>query len=440
MNQKTIIKAIVALLVVVLVFTFFASTQTAAPLQVSDGSMVNVSQAQAIWSRTYGGSGDDRCFYLLPKDGGYLAVGSTKIDGVLNGWALLLDGNGDVVWNQTYLDGAGTELRWAAALSDGYLLAGNQYTAGGDQNGYVAKVTSTGDLVWQQVSGGSELDKTFGGVVSGGNLYLYGLTTSSEKSVGWAVKLDFQGNVLWDKSYPLGKDAVLRSAVASGDGLVAAGYVDFTGDGDYDFLLLKISSTGDLSWNHTYGGLESQKAYSIAAGDDGYLLVGESGSTQTSTDAYLVKTNFNGVMQWSKTLGGQEADSPSYVTEAEDGGFLVCGFTFSFGMGQRDFWLFKLSNIGQVLFSCTYGCDSFQEAYGVIDLGGNHYVMAGWSDPEGNPELVGKAQYDFLVAELDLPLGCTTINCWFIGASVISAGALVAILVLLLKMRPKKQK
>ncbi len=105
-------------------------------------------------------------------------------------------------------------------------------------------------------------------------------------------------------------------------------------------------------------------------------------------------------MIWNKSVGGKDADSAAYVVNSKDGSYLVAGFTFSFGSGNRDFWLFKINNAGQVLWSCTQGDQGFQEAYTVIDEGKNSYFMVGWTDPIGQPELIGKAKYDFSIVKL----------------------------------------
>ena len=79
---------------------------------------------------------------------------------------------------------------------------------------------------------------------------------------------------------------------------------------------------------------------------------------------------------------------------------MIAGFTFSWGAGNRDFWLFKLNDVGQILWSCTQGDAGYQEAYNVIQIGANKYVMVGWTDPPGQPNLISKAQYDFYIVEL----------------------------------------
>ena len=140
---------------------------------------------------------------------------------------------------------------------------------------------------------------------------------------------------------------------------MVAGYTNNRSEGNYDFYLLKIAADGNLVWNKTYGRAESEKAYSMAKAPDGYVLVGDVDSPQTATDAWAVMVDLNGNMVWNTTVGGKNADSPAYITPAKDGGYLVAGFTFSFGAGQRDFWLFKIDEAGQVIWSCTQGNAGF---------------------------------------------------------------------------------
>ena len=103
------------------------------------------------------------------------------------------------------------------------------------------------------------------------------------------------------------EDSALRAGVLSEDGnYVAAGYLDSKGDGNYDFCLLKVDPNGNMVWNKTYGGAESEKAYSMAKAPDGYVLVGEIDSPATSTDAWVLKVDEEGnsVMEqncWWKT-------------------------------------------------------------------------------------------------------------------------------------------
>ena len=141
----------------------------------------------------------------------------------------------------------------------------------------------------------------------------------------------------------------------------------------------------------------------------------------------------------TKTVGGKEADSPAYVTKSKDGGYLVAGFTFSFGQGQRDFWLFKINDQGQIIFSCTQGDAGFQEAYCVIEKS-NSYVMVGWTDPIGQPALIGKKMYDFYITELSIVQnGDGTLGLQFTDYVIIVFPILLLALFLMFKLRKKNK-
>jgi hypothetical protein len=153
--------------------------------------------------------------------------------------------------------------------------------------------------------------------------------------------------------------------------------------------------------------------------------------------AWVIKVNFNGTLLWTKTVGGRNADSPSCITPSGDGGYLVGGFTFSFGAGNRDFWLFKISDSGNVIWSCTQGDAGYQEAYSVIPTSKNQCVMVGWTDPPGQPSLVGRARYMFYVVNINCPkdsLGSSSLK--LVLFTALACDALLAILLILLLVRP----
>ena len=62
---------------------------------------------------------DDRAFFAVPAGDGYLVVGSTRsiVVNTTVGWVLKLDENGNEVWNKTFLEGFGMELRYAVNLT-----------------------------------------------------------------------------------------------------------------------------------------------------------------------------------------------------------------------------------------------------------------------------------------------------------------------------------
>jgi hypothetical protein len=437
-------KAAVALLAIVMFLTLSAgAAQTSSPLNVNKETLTNVSPANVVWEKTYGGTADDRAFYTVPTADGFLVVGSSKsiVANTTVGWALKLDRDGNLVWNKTFLEGFGTELRYAVNLTNGFLVVGNKFTASGDVNGYVARIDNQGTLMWKTLLGGEKTDKLFSAIATPDGFAIFGLTASygNSQSAAWAVKLDENGSVVWSKIYGESSDSALRAGVLAQDNnYVAAGYTETAGDNNYDFYLLKIQPDGAMVWNKTYGGAESEKAYSMTKAADGYVLVGEIESSTTSTDAWVLKVDANGNAVWNKSVSGKQTDSPAYIAPAKDGGYLVAGFTFSFGAGQRDFWLFKITDQGQIQFSCTQGNSAFQEAYSVLETGNNTYLMVGWTDPPNQPALIGKANYDFYVVELSVPENNGVISSFkIIAYAAVITVVFLATMFLVYKLRSK---
>ena len=408
MNQTKTVKTMVAILAIMIVLTVNVSAaQTSLPLNVDHNTLTSVSTGNVLWTKIYGDAADDRAFYALSINDGYLVVGSSRsiVVNTTVGWVLRLNGNGDVVWNKTFLEGWGTELRYAVNITDGYLLVGNEFFASGQVSGYVVRIDNQGDLQWMKNLAQGTNGKLFSGIATIDGFAVFGLSSQSigGKSSVWAVKLDVSGNVVWSRTYGGSVDSAARSGVLTQNGdYLMAGYTDSKGDGNYDFYLLELNASGDMVWNNTYGGEGSQKAYSIAKANDGYVVVGDIQLPNSATDAWVLKVDLAGNVLWNKSVGGKDADSAAYATTSKDGGYLVAGFTFSFGAGNRDFWLFKISDSGEVLWSCTQGDKGFQEAYSVIETD-NTYVMVGWTDPIGQPALIGKATYDFSIVKLGVP-------------------------------------
>jgi hypothetical protein len=294
------------------------------------------------------------------------------------------------------------------------------------------------------VVGGEKTDKLFYGFAVTDGVVVVGMSDSySDDYTAWAAKLDDNGNVLWNKVFGGDVDSAFRSGVFAPNGnYVIAGYEDLQGDGNYDFSLYELNNDGSVVWNHAYGGANSEKAYSVTKATDGYVLVGERQSTETATDAWVLKVDDAGTKTWDKTVGGLAADSPAYVTASNDGGYLVTGFTFSFGAGQRDFWYFKMNTQGQVEFSGTFGNQAFQEAYNIIETNDNSYVLTGWTDPLNQPDLIGQAKYDFYIAKLrpNISGSQTELPYALIVEAVVFSAAITIVLLIALRIRSNKKR
>ena len=394
----------------------------------SNSDSVNLVEANVFWEKTYGGTGDDRAFYAATVADGFAVVGSStsfQQDETV-AWVLRLDSKGAVVWNQTFLEGDGSEFRSVLNLDNGFLLVGNVFLPSADSDGYVVRVDAEGKAVWNITLAGEGVDKLFSAVKTQNGFVLVGLTYSfGGDSDVWVVKIDGDGNEVWSKTYEGAmEDAGRAVASTGGSDYVVAGYTNSMGNGDYDFLLLKIDSSGNMLWNKTYGGVESDKAYAMVETAGGYVVVGDTRSKGAGeSDAWIIKVDADGNLVWDKAIGGDGFDMPTCVTVSGYGGFLVGGFTFSFGNGERDFWLFKIDDSGNVLWSCTEGRTEFEEAYAALEVAENEFVMAGWTNS------IGQGYYDFYVVKISVGNDGLSAGDFLVSAVILSAILILVIIV-----------
>lgn len=137
--------------------------------------------------------------------------------------------------------------------------------------------------------------------------------------------------------------------------------------------------------NHTYGGIKSDRGYAmIRTADGGFAIAGYTESYSVGErDFWLVKTNETGVIQWNQSYGGAKDEEAYAIISTPDGGFAISGWTESFGAGSRDIWLVKTDSKGIMEWNETYGDDGSQGAGFVIKTSDNGYLLASSTRPLG---------------------------------------------------------
>jgi len=266
-----------------------------------------------------------------------------------------LDPDGNLEWGKTFggpdLDGAHS----VQQTSDGgYIVAGYtaSYGAGGAFWGdfWLVKLDPNGNLEWEKGFGGADEDAAIsvqqtadGGYVVAGYTYSYG----AGQSDFWLVKVDPDGNLEWEKTFggALWDGAWSVQQTIDG-GYIVAGYTYSYGAGSSDFWLVKVDPDGNLQWDKTFGGADSDEAYSVQqTTDGGYIVAGYTYSYGAgSSDFWLVKVHPDGNLQWDKTFGGADSDGALSVQQTSDGGYIVAGETCSYGAGSADFYIIKLES------------------------------------------------------------------------------------------------
>ncbi|MBL7826421.1 MAG: T9SS type A sorting domain-containing protein, partial [Saprospiraceae bacterium] len=182
----------------------------------------------------------------------------------------------------------------------------------------------------------------------------------------WVLKLDHLGKIEWQNALGgIGLD------VGSGffeveDGYLGYGYAGSlnTGDvsvgyGSFDYWIVKLDFDGQLIWEKSFGGSGPDWLYTGTLADDGGIIVG--GQTRSTNgditnplgydDIWLVKMNAAQEMEWQKSIGGSSGDGCFSIQYTPDNGLLVAGVTLStdgdatgsHNQGIWDLWVLKLS-------------------------------------------------------------------------------------------------
>lgn len=176
---------------------------------------------------------------------------------------------------------------------------------------------------------------------------LTGYSPSDGDSV-FLIKTDPSGNMVWSKN--LGKGEGNSVLQAKDSGFVVAGRTSI--NGIYDFLVIKTDIDGNIAWKKTYGGTETEDAYSIYQTiDNGFIVGGRTGSTG-DFKMFILKLDSDGNEVWSKSFGGGLSDMANKVQQTNDGGYILAGIS-TFNSNQYN--LVKTDNLGNILWYNTQG-------------------------------------------------------------------------------------
>jgi uncharacterized repeat protein (TIGR02543 family)/uncharacterized delta-60 repeat protein len=230
---------------------------------------------------------------------------------------------------------------------------------------------------------------TDGGYIVSGTTYYFGYGDFL------ILKLSSSGEIEWQKVYGgSGSDYFPRIQQTSDGGYVVAGYSYSFGTGYYDsdFLILKLSSSGEIEWQKVYGGSGSEVGPKIhQTSDGGYIVTGYTESFGAGEgDIWILKLDSSGEIEWQKVYGGNRRDSVREIQQTSDGGYIVAGATLSFGDGTNNVWVLKLSSSGEIEWQKVYGGRSriIYGSGGIQETSDGGYIVGGETFRVGDPNFL----------------------------------------------------
>ncbi len=344
------------------------------------------------WQQCFGGSEMEDVWDMIQIDDGYFIAGSTASNdgnisfnhGEGDAWLIKTDFEGEIIWEKTYGGSSGESMFRIFPTDNGhYYLLCNTSSSDGDisndpypesDNYWIVKIDSQGDIVWESILGGTMHEQLWTGT-----------TTSDGGVVGYG----------WS---------------GSPDGDVSAHY------GGYDIWMVKLNSEGEKQWDYTIGTDQMDYGQAVIETSDGGFLaggasvIGEGGNLTCEpfnwhAEAVLVKLDSNLNIQWQQCYGGSGHDGVLGLLELEDG-YLVSAYggsadgdlTGSGWHGSDDIWIIRIDFDGNIIWQKCYGGSRYEGAmnlfqnmdggYTIIgdtrsnngDVSGNHSISEHYSD------------------------------------------------------------
>lgn len=382
---------------------------------------IPASTAVATWAKTYGGSAYDWPNSIsVTSDGGYIIGGLTDSftgDGVVHGWVLKMDANGNIVWQKVLTGNIQVyEINSVQPTADGgFIAVGGAQTLDSSKNGaFVIKLDASGNTVWQKIYGRAGYqDEAYSALWTSDGGYILTGRVSSWGGL-WICKLDNAGNILWQEGY--GTDAPGHSTIVpTSDGNYLVSFTAQTNSANVHYYnaILKLDGSGKVIWQKRYGMNDWDYVSSVVpTSDGGYIFAGTTYSFgRGNGDAWVAKLDGSGNIAWQKAYGLNGSDDASSITPTSDGGYIISGLISPPALGT-DAWIFKIDGSGKLVWQKIYGqsAGAAESVSPTIDGG----YIAGFETAEE-----GAGSADFLILKIDAN-GNIGNSCSLISASSVA--------------------
>jgi hypothetical protein len=270
----------------------------------------------------------------------------------------------------------------------------------GGKDWWVVRLAADGAIMWDRTFGGAR-DPTFPSVAAydylnvivptvDGGFLLVGETTDSvggtKTAPGhgtwdmYAVKINSQGDQVWDKTFGSSAiDTAAGACAATDGGFVLIGCTERSGD--RDVWVMRIDAAGNQVWEHSFGGTNSDEGIAISERPAGGYIVaansasepsgnktspffgGGGGFSDSSGDFWVLWLDGQGVKTTEQSFGGIYDETVAAIALIPVAGVLIAGTSYSPASGNKtspwlgypDGWLVRLDSSGTKLWDQSFG-------------------------------------------------------------------------------------
>jgi len=314
-----------------------------ANLKIHSVSSDHIEPPAMEWQKGYGTRyGNHVHEGFQTSDGGYIAIGQTweAESDYTDMLVVKTDANGNKHWQTIIGTGNQHDIGICIAeVSDGFVVGGGLYSSGSQQRG-LAKLDFNGDVVWQKIYSAGGYSAIRGlDITSNEEIITTGYTNAPEQGFlficdegeGFIMKTDADGNLQWDKTISAPQGTKIRK-VNGGYAICSTKWVPSENN---NVVLILTDHQGNETYTNDYGSNGNDQCFDFdLASDGGYIFAGHTTSYGVNWDYYLLKVDGNGNKQWHKTFGQPRGYDANYihdesygVRQTPDGGYIVAGGT-----------------------------------------------------------------------------------------------------------------
>lgn len=354
----------------------------------------SIAQApDTVWTRTFGGNNTDDG-YSIDKisDTEFILVGYTASygNGAEDVWLLKVNNNGDSIWTRTHGTSDEEYGRDVRMANDGdFIITGQKGHFPFSCQVLTIKTDSMGNEQWSGTYGGC-----FANTIRQTMDYGY-VSVGCTPWEWYLLRYNSNGDTLWTSSYSDGYNNYcydVQEYLPDMEDQIYYLMVGCTGAGSYDFswdvYFLKVDDTGSVIESKRYGDPRygpDDWASTIEPTSDSNFIIGASTMTLGAGgyDIWLMKITPDGDTLWTRTYGGGDNDAAMHAIETEDGGYIIVGYTESFGLGGRDVYIVRANSRGDTLWTKTVGGPDDDCGRKIVTTGKGEYIIVGYTESFG---------------------------------------------------------